>query len=319
MRFAAETRDGDAGLARPASCPLERVSLVVNEAAGTASATDIPAMVARVAGVMPGTVVDVLSVSPQELEGALDHAFANKPDVVIVFGGDGTARGAAKRALETQIPLAPLPGGTMNVLAKLVFGHADLAKAIESLPTCTITGLDVGVVGGEPFFLSAAFGFAGPLARLRETIRPPRRYGEVFSAGLRCVRALGPSLRGGVKWRRAGAKWHRAHTLVVALGSLDRVLSPEEEDIHTGARLQAAALRLKSVWDIAKVSTDAVRLRDWRDLNQLMLVAAQKIELDLRSRRPLAVLDGEPMRLSHALEITVNPGALPVLAARPDA
>lgn len=318
MTLAAEHREEGAGV-KPAPCPLRKIALVVNEAAGTASSTDVSRVVTLVKDALPETEVDVASVAPQDLEPALDKAFAGTPDVVVVFGGDGTARSAAKRALAAQVPIAPLPGGTMNVLAKLVFGHADLAQAIRELPTCKTTGLDIGMVGGEPFFLSAAFGFAGPMARFRESMRPPRQISEVMSAAFTCARALGPSLRGGVKWRRAGAKWHYAQTLVVALGSLERVLTPEEEAVHTGELLQAAALRLRSMWDVAKLGGDAVRLRDWRELNQLTLVAARRIEVELRSKRPLAVLDGEPIRLSHASEITVNEGALPVLAARPEA
>jgi hypothetical protein len=106
--------------------------------------------------------------------------------------------------------------------------------------------------------------------------------------------------------------------LVVALGSIERVLVPAEQELHTGERLQAAALRLKSVWDVARFGGDAVMLRDWRELNQLTLVSARRIELDLRSRRPLAVLDGEPIRLSQATQIDVMERALPVLAMRPD-
>jgi diacylglycerol kinase family enzyme len=291
----------------------------MNQAAGTASSTDVALLEERVRAALPETDIDVVSVAPQDLETALDNAFGQEPDVVVVFGGDGTARAAAKRALATQVPIAPLPGGTMNVLAKLVFGHADLAKSIADLPMCRATGLDVGVVGGEPFFLSAAFGFAGPLARFRESMRPPRRLREVASSALTCARALGPSLRGGVKWRRAGAKWHHAQTLVVALGSMERVITPEEQNVHVGERLQAASLSLKSMWEVAKLGGDAVRLRNWRDLNQLTLVSARRIELDLRSKRPLVVLDGEPIRLSHPAEITVQEAALPVLAARADA
>jgi diacylglycerol kinase family enzyme len=320
MTLAAGDRDLGAGSkTEPAPCPLNRIALVVNEAAGTASSTDLSLLEERVKQALPGTDVNVASVTPQDLETALDDAFAQEPDVVVVFGGDGTARSAAKRALTTQVPIAPLPGGTMNVLSKLVFGHADLAQAIQDLPTCRLTSLDVGVVGGEPFFLSAAFGFAGPLARLREVMRPPRRIREVMSSAFTTMRALGPSLRGGIKWRRAGAKWHHAQTLVVALGSMERVLTPEDEEMHTGERLQAAALRLKSFWDVAKLGGDAVRLGDWRELNQVTLVSARRVELELHSKRPLAVLDGEPVRLSHATEVTVNEGALRVLAVRPDA
>jgi diacylglycerol kinase family enzyme len=320
MLAAADNKDRSAGAeTQPALSRLERVALVVNEASGTASSSDVPALAKRMQCVLPEATIEVASVAPADLEKAMDDAFAQKPDVVVVLGGDGTARSAAKRALATQVPIAPLPGGTMNVLAKLVFGHADLHKAIDDLGACEITGLDVGIVAGEPFFLSAAFGFAGPLARLRETMRPPRQLREIMSASFSCMRGLGPSLRGGLKWRRAGATWRHAHTLVVALGSLERVLSPEEEELRTGERLQAAALTLRSVWDVAKLGGDAVRLRDWRELNQLTLVSARRIELDLHSKRPLAVLDGEPVRLSHVSEIAVQEAALPTLAARPAA
>lgn len=319
MTLAAEHREEGADPKRSAPCPFNRIALVVNEHAGTASTMDVAQVVRRVEEAMPNTAVDVKSVAPKDLEAAMDSAFGDKPDVVVVFGGDGTARGAAKRALATQIPIAPLPGGTMNVLAKLVFGHADLDRAIAELPTCKVTGLDVGVVGSEPFFLSVAFGFAGPLARLRESMRAPRSVQDVVTAASTTMKALGPSIRGGVKWRRGGADWHHAQTLVVALGSMERVLTPEEQELHTGERLQAAAIKLDSVWDIAKLGGDAIRLRDWRALNQLTLVSARRIEVELRSTRPLAVLDGEPIRLSHASEIVVNEGALPVLAVRPDA
>lgn len=302
---------------RSAPC-LRRVALVVNEAAGAASLTDMKKLIERVAHSLPQATVDLISVGPAELESAMDKAFDSAPDALVVLGGDGTARSAAQRALKTKVPIAPLPGGTMNVLSKLVFGHADLARAIDDLGTARLTGLDVGTVGGEPFFLSAAFGFAGPLAKLRESLRPPRRYQDVMSASFRCMRGLGPSLRGTVRWRRADGHWRRAHTLVVALGSIDRVLTPEEEELHTGERLQAAALQLKSGWDIARFGSDAVRLRDWRKLNQLSVVSARRVELDLQSNRPLAVLDGEPIRLSRAEHVDVMEGALPVLAARPD-
>jgi hypothetical protein len=74
---------------------------------------------------------------------------------------------------------------------------------------------------------------------------------------------------------------------------------------------------MRSGWDVARVASDAVRLRDWRELDHVMVASARRVELEPASRRPLAVLDGEPMRLSNAHEITVLEKALPVLAARP--
>jgi diacylglycerol kinase family enzyme len=311
------TATEEGATARPlAPSTLDTVALVVNEAAGAASLLDAQTVVQRVAEALPETTITTVVAAPDALEAEFDAMFVAAHRAVIVLGGDGTARAAAKRAMATGIPIALLPGGTMNVLSKLVFGHADLEQAIEDLRTARITALDAGMAGNEPFFLSAAFGFAGPLAKLRETLRPPRRARSIASATLACARGLGPSLRGGVGWRAPGERWQRANTLVVALGSLDRILSPEEQEIETDARLQAAALRLRSGWDIARLGSDAVRLRDWRRLNQIKVRLEQRFELDIPSKRPLAVLDGEPMRLSRLTEITVAPRALPVLAPR---
>lgn len=311
MSIAAEE---GAGAPPPASSELKAVALVVNEAAGAASLLDAKSVVRRVAEVLPETTITTVVAAPDALEAEFDAMFVPAHHAVIVLGGDGTARAAAKRAMATGIPIALLPGGTMNVLAKLIFGHADLAQAIEDLRTAGITALDAGMAATEPFFLSAAFGFAGPLAKLRETLRPPRRAQSIASAAAACARGLGPSLRGGVRWRAPGERWRRANTLVVALGSLDRVLAPEEHEIETGAQLQAAALRLRSGWDIARLGSDAVRLRDWRRLNQINVRSERRFEIDIPSKRPLGVLDGEPMRLSGLTEITVAPRALPVLA-----
>lgn len=281
--------------------------VVVNNSAGSSSRFSEDALKAAA----PDATFDVRSVAPADLEAAFDKAFEEKPSAVIVVGGDGTARTAAVRALATGVPMIPMPGGTMNVLPKIIFGHGDMARAIADIPRLKPSHLDVGRVAGEPFFLSAAFGLAGPMARLREAARSEHKWDRIRKEAGALIKAIRPSLECRVRWRTPGQKWRNAHSLVVAIGDIERILSPDGGD-H-GARLEVAALRLHSVWQMFKFGAAFVT-GAWRNSKRLKIARTRSVEVVLPSKRPLIVLDGEPMRVSRVGEVTLERGALPVLA-----
>jgi diacylglycerol kinase family enzyme len=288
-----------------------RYCVVVNANAGSSSGFAEDAI--RQAA--PDATFEVKTVGPDDLNAAFDWAFGEKPAAVIVVGGDGTARTAAVRAVDTGVPIIPMPGGTMNVLPKIIFGHGDLARAIRELPHLKPRGLDVGVVSGEMFFLSAAFGFAGPMTRLREATRSDNKLTRISEAGRALLRNIGPSLQCRVSWRTPNNKWRNAHSLIVAIGDLDRILTPDTED-H-GHRFEVAALNLRSVWQMLSFGA-AFLAGAWRDSPRLKIARAGQVEVRLPSKRPLVVLDGEPMRLSRVSEVSLRLGALPVLALPSD-
>ncbi len=61
------------------------------------------------------------------------QAARQKPDAVIVHGGDGTIVDVAKGLSHTSIPLIIIPGGTANVIAKDLNIPLDIAGALEVL------------------------------------------------------------------------------------------------------------------------------------------------------------------------------------------
>lgn len=281
--------------------------VVVNSNAGSSSKFSEEALKAAA----PDATFEILSVSPENLDSAFDKAFGQKPSAVIVVGGDGTARTAAVRAVQTGVPIIPMPGGTMNVLPKIVFGHGDMARAIADLPRLKPSALDVGRVSGEMFFLSAAFGLAGPMARLREAARSEHKFDRVRKAAGALMKSIRPSLECRVRWRTPNDKWRNAHSLIVAIGDIERILSPDGED-H-GSRLEVAALKLRSVWQMFAFGAAFVS-GAWRDSKALKIVRTREVEVVLPSKRPLIVLDGEPMRASRVGAVTLERNALPVLA-----
>lgn len=280
--------------------------VVVNNSAGSSSKFNEETLRAAA----PAAKFDIDTVSPEGLEAAFNKAFAAKPTAVIVVGGDGTARTAAVRAVQTGIPIIPTPGGTMNVLPKIIFGHDDMARAMADIPRLEPHSLDVGRIGGEPFFLSVAVGLAGPMARVREAARSKNKFRRMIESGSAFFRGLGPSLRHRVRWRVKNEKWRKVHSLVIAIGDFDRVLAPGTED-H-GSRFEIASLKVHSVWQMIAFGAAFIS-GDWRNSDRLKLVRAGEVDLQLPGRRPLVVLDGEPTRVSHVGKVTLDRGALPVL------
>lgn len=287
---------------------------VANRVAGPAKKIDLEALEAQMRDVLGDRFAGLRTVDPDALDSTIKAVVADRPDALIVVGGDGTARAAAKAVMAGpgDTAIVPLPAGTMNVLPRLVFGHDDLARAVTELDGLEPSHLAAGMVGGEPFFLSAAFGFATSLARLRESMRRPRRWREVTSAAASCVRASMHALHGGPDWRADGSQWKRAHTLVVALQSVERVLTPED-DHPEPRRFEVAALRLRSNLDALRLGGVALA-SDWRRSKRVEIVRASKVELRIRSRRPMLVLDGEPVRVAHVDAVTLLHNAVPVLA-----
>jgi|GEM_PF-6885609 len=152
---AAPPSTGDAGEGRrplTGEARLERVVILVNPLSG------------GVGGQAAEEAAAILAEYPLEaevvvLEGAripdqIGEALEARPDVLFILAGDGTARSVAARAGEDGPLIAPLPGGTMNMLPKALYGTGDWKKALrlalEEGAPLPVAGGEVGG-GGLPF------------------------------------------------------------------------------------------------------------------------------------------------------------------------
>jgi diacylglycerol kinase family enzyme len=98
--------------------------------------------------------------------GAIAHEHIGRgADLVIVAGGDGTINEAAEGMLHSGVPMAILPGGTANVLAKEIKLGTRIERAAARLEECRPRRISVGHLtsdGGRVsrhFLLMAGIGF----------------------------------------------------------------------------------------------------------------------------------------------------------------
>ena len=113
------------------------VTLVYNRSAGGAWTED--KIVEQVEGI--GWDVD-RCLAPAELDDCLCHG----AEVIVVAGGDGTVGRVAKRLAGTATPLAIIPMGTANNVARSLGLGVEPSSAVLALQRATERRIDLGIV-----------------------------------------------------------------------------------------------------------------------------------------------------------------------------
>jgi YegS/Rv2252/BmrU family lipid kinase len=116
------------------------------------------------------------TAGPGEATGLARKAVEQSRQLVIVCGGDGTVNETVNGLACSQVPLAVLPAGTANVLAKELSLPWNLPRAAEHVVRAKFRRIALGLAipeksSGEPrYFLSVAG--AGPDGALVAAVRP---------------------------------------------------------------------------------------------------------------------------------------------------
>jgi diacylglycerol kinase family enzyme len=284
---------------------IRRVVVLVNPASGSVG----PRAVGEVEAIMAEypCEAEVVSLDGSHINQQIETDIASGPDVLFVLAGDGTARAVASRAGPKGPLVAPLPGGTMNMLPKALYGTADwklaLRKALEEgAPQC-VSG---GTVEGEAFYCAAILGSPALWAPAREAMRS----GKLSLAWAYGRRALRRAFTGRLRFSLDGGSKGKTEALVLISPMISRAL-----DEPVG--LEAAAMDPSDTGQAFRLAATAL-FSDWRQDASVTTKPARKIEVWARSKIP-AVIDGEPTLLPHETKVTFIPKAFQALAPNPPA
>lgn len=304
---AIDTTPPQAATVRPLTpnVEIERVVMLVNPLSGSVGAGAADA--AREILAEYPCEAEVVELVGATLIDQIDAALAAKPDVLIVLAGDGTARAAASRAGPKGPLVAPLPGGTMNMLPKALYGTGDwkaaLRAALENGSARCVSG---GMVEGEAFYCAGIFGSPALWAPAREAVRE----GKLSLAWTYGRRALRRAFSGKIRVELDGGKARRNEALALISPMISRAM-----DEPVG--LEAAEMNPADAAEVFQLAATAL-FSDWRQHSSVMTKPARRIRIRARSRIP-AVLDGEPTLLPPDTTVTFMPKAFQALVPDPPA
>jgi YegS/Rv2252/BmrU family lipid kinase len=101
---------------------------------------------------------------PGLLEATVKRALAQKPDLLILGGGDGTMSGLVDLLVGENIALGVLPLGTANSFARTLGIPLDLPGAMQVIADGHYRRIDLGMIDGDYFANCAAIGMSPLIA-----------------------------------------------------------------------------------------------------------------------------------------------------------
>jgi diacylglycerol kinase family enzyme len=253
-----------------------RAAILFNEKSGSVAAPDLDILVERLRA---HGVDDVDVYDP----GKMDELFTGKKsDFVVVLGGDGTARAVAASAPSDAPPLILLPGGTLNILPKALYGELAWQEALDAaLIRGEVKRLIAGKANDELFFIAALFGAPSLLARVREAARS----GAVLEAWLRFRHYMKRSFSKKIEGRPDDKPMRRAEAI--------SVLCPPFSGEIVGEDLEWVRINPGTILDMLRMSMRALGGPGWRDDADVHTRRCKRGEVRGQGVIP-AVLDGEP-------------------------
>jgi len=239
----------------------------------------------RAAGVM--IVMPDPSLSIAE---AIDR-HAAEVDRVIVGGGDGSLNAAADALIRHQLPLAILPLGTANDLARTLNLPRDLPQAIAVAAGHKLRAIDVGIVNQRAFFNVASIGFSASLAK-NLTAASKKRWG-VLGYALAAIKIFRQS-RPFTLWLEHDGKREKVKTLQLSVGNgrfYGGGMAVAEDAAPDDGRLDVYSLELHHWWEMMALLPALRRGTQgrWRKVRAFPATA-----LTVETRRPHDInADGE--------------------------
>lgn len=249
--------------------------------------------------------VNVQRCEAGKLSEIIANALAAKPDLIIVIAGDGTARAVAEAAGPSGPLVAPLPGGTMNMLPFAIYGQTTWPEALEAILT---SGVEKRISGGtvekHSFYVAAILGSPALWARAREAAR----HGKVWLAFQRARRAADQAFSGRLRFTLDGAARQKSEALTFMCPLVSKALDNDANG------LEAAALDPTGALDVFRLAV-AAAAGQWRAAPSVQVTLAKQAYAWAGGPIP-AILDGESVRLGRTAVIRFKPNAFRALVPR---
>jgi diacylglycerol kinase family enzyme len=295
---------------------VTRALLITNPAAARTDARAVTAVRETLRG--GGWDVEVLAtLGPRDARRFAEEARGQGFDVLVCYGGDGTAMQIAAAIVGTGIPLGLVPGGTGNLLAGNLRLPRNAAGAARALLTARPYAIDLGAVeradGTHYFAVASGAGFD---ARLMAGTAPAAKHRWKFGAYVaRAISMLGEVRSAPYRITVDGVphEVRSAMLLVLNCGELFPPFARLGKDIAPDdGWLDVVSLRADSVIESARAVFDALRGAGngsgwvWRGRGRTLRVEVTDGPPDV------VQLDGEVVG-ETPFEARVLPGALTVL------
>ena len=289
---------------------FQKPALMINAASGSTS--DIREA-ARALFAEHGMELRAEHLQPSEIADTVDSIFSDGCDLFVSFGGDGTSRASGERCAKEDVPFVPLPGGTMNMLPKLLYGAVGWEQALRAALESEVRWHPRGeakVKGGKTvsFFCG---GYLGQVTRVNEAREELRDGGIADAVGKLGEVVSDVDLEHRLRFGPPEApRAHRANVVDLQMPGMNARVPYQGSD---GNFFDIAGAEVEGALDIARLGLLAAT-GDWKaDGNAVSLLLREAV-IDQVDDCPHALWDGEPTDMNCPITVTLIERGVKVLA-----
>lgn len=288
---------------------MKTLGIVVNPVGAEREARDLRELIERLE-------LDVRWYETTEDDPGIGQARAALADgcsPIVACGGDGTVRAVAEALTGTDTPLAVVPAGTGNLLARNLGIPADVPGALNAAVNGSDATLDVGVVNDEIFTVMAGAGVDAAIMsntsrRAKETVGS---LAYVATAGKELTDPPEASVRIEIDGEQAFTG-HASNVLVGNCGRLQMGVELMPDAEPTDGLLDLLVLDATSIGEWVTAALSTIKGEEQAGLVERGRGASITVDFD----RPMPYqLDGESRPDTRELRFTVRPADLIVRAA----
>ena len=228
-------------------------------------------------------------------------------DLVLACGGDGTVTACAEGVTGTGVPLAIIPMGTGNLLARNMGLPMGMDEALAVALGSVQQAIDAGRVNGKLFVVMAGLGLDAQM--LNGTSDPLKKQLGWLAYALSAARHLGDRpMR--VTVSADGGRRHRMRASALIVGNVGWLrgglpLLPDARP--DDGMLDAVVLTSRSLTGWLAVAADIVLRRPAH--GRIYRVQFTELQVTLDQEQPWE-LDGEVIGSARQLTVTAQPAAL---------
>jgi diacylglycerol kinase family enzyme len=281
--------------------PELKVGVIINTSSGSydsESEQKIFSILTRAGVVEP----KVWCGEAKEMERFFAEAAGQSLDVLIVLGGDGTIRTAAEPCAEKGPYLIPLPGGTMNMLPRALYGDMAWEEALKNTLTApSLKVLSGGRIAGKQFHIAAIVGAPALWAESRESLRE----GNIVDAIEKGSVAFRNMFEMKIQYLISGGMKGEAEAVALICPLISKQMSDSDQ------ALEAAIIDVESAAEVVRLAT-AASFGKWRDDRNILFTKTKRVDVQSSKDIP-AMLDGERVNLGRSAKIDFVSRALTVL------
>lgn len=227
----------------------------------------------------------------------VDNATANGIEAIVVVGGDGTLAGQIPRALDLDVPIGLVPGGTFNDLARTLAIPTDVNAACDVIAAGRTRAVDVAHVNGAYYVTEASIGISSRISRLQRSA-DKQRFGlfAVIATALQAFWHARP-IHAEIAY---DGKTERFKTIQLTVANSERfggLVTVEGSSIDDGW-LDLYAVEIESIFEFFSVVA-AIVAHKRREVWGLRTYRARAFEVTTRHAHRISA-DGEPAGVTPA-------------------